>query len=85
MLCIIYVELSCRQMFACFVSLLLLLCPPTEGEGDILFLVRIPLVSRGAVARSEACLLGMHILSWRLGHEKISTATILPLPLIQEE
>ena len=25
-----------------------------------------------------------HILSWRLGHEKISTA-ILPLPLIQEE
>ena len=24
-----------------------------------------------------------HILSWRLGHEKISTA-ILPLPLIQE-
>ena len=25
-----------------------------------------------------------HILSWRLGHEKIST-TILPLPLIQEE
>ena len=25
-----------------------------------------------------------HILSWRLGHEKISTA-VLPLPLIQEE
>ena len=25
-----------------------------------------------------------HILSWKLGHEKISTA-ILPLPLIQEE
>ena len=25
-----------------------------------------------------------HILSWRLGHESISTA-ILPLPLIQEE
>ena len=25
-----------------------------------------------------------HILSWRFGHEKISTA-ILPLPLIQEE
>ena len=25
-----------------------------------------------------------HILSWRLGHEKISTA-ILPLPLIQDE
>ena len=25
-----------------------------------------------------------HILSWRLAHEKISTA-ILPLPLIQEE
>ena len=25
-----------------------------------------------------------HILSWRLGHEKLSTA-ILPLPLIQEE
>ena len=25
-----------------------------------------------------------HILSWRLGHEQISTA-ILPLPLIQEE
>ena len=25
-----------------------------------------------------------HILSWRLGHENISTA-ILPLPLIQEE
>ena len=25
-----------------------------------------------------------HILSWRLGHEKISTA-ILPVPLIQEE
>ena len=27
---------------------------------------------------------GRHILSWRLGHENISTA-ILPLPLIQEE
>ena len=26
----------------------------------------------------------LHILSWRLGHENISTA-ILPLPLIQEE
>ena len=26
----------------------------------------------------------LHIVSWRLGHEKISTA-ILPLPLIQEE
>ena len=26
----------------------------------------------------------LHILSWRLGHEKIFT-TILPLPLIQEE
>ena len=48
---------------------------------------------QGAVARSEACLLGMQatpdphirqILSWRLGHENISTA-ILPLPLIQEE
>ena len=49
----------------------------------------------GAVARSEASSLGMqaapssmpdvrHILSWRLGHENISTA-ILPLPLIQEE
>ena len=48
----------------------------------------------GAVDRSEACSLGMqaapssipkrHILSWRLGHENISTA-ILPLPLIQEE
>ena len=49
----------------------------------------------GAVARLEVCLLGMqgapefnphfwHILSWRLGHEKISTA-ILRLPLIQEE
>ena len=48
----------------------------------------------GAVARSEAYSLGMqvapfdphvrHILSWRLGHENISTAT-LPLPLIQEE
>ena len=49
----------------------------------------------GAVARSEACPLGMqaaaefdphvrHILSWSLGHENISTA-ILPLPLIQEE
>ena len=25
-----------------------------------------------------------HVLSWRLGHEKIST-TNLPLPLIQEE
>ena len=25
-----------------------------------------------------------HLLSWRLGHEKISTA-ILPLPLIQDE
>ena len=46
------------------------------------------------VARSEASPLGMqaapsdshvrHILSWRLGHENISTA-ILPLPLIQEE
>ena len=43
----------------------------------------------GAVARSEACKLGMqaapefdphvrHILSWRLGHEKMSVA-ILPL------
>ena len=49
----------------------------------------------GAVARSEACLLGMqaapmfdpharHILSWRLDHENTTTA-ILPLPLIQEE
>ena len=49
----------------------------------------------GGVVRSEACTLGMqatpsltphvrHILSWRLGHEKISTA-ILPLLLIQEE
>ena len=52
----------------------------------------------GAVARlevsSEASLLGCKrprvrspcpaILSWRLGHENISTA-ILPLPLIQEE
>ena len=49
---------------------------------------------RGTVARSEASSLGMqaapefdphvrHILSWRLGHENISTA-ILPLPLIQE-
>ena len=48
----------------------------------------------GAVARSEACPLGAsgpefdphvwYILSWRLDHEKISTA-ILPLPLIQEE
>ena len=49
----------------------------------------------GAVARSEASSLGMlaapefdphvrHILSWRLGHENISTG-ILPLPLIQEE
>ena len=49
----------------------------------------------GAVARSEASPLGMqaapefnphvrHILSWRLGHENISTA-ILSLPLIQEE
>ena len=48
-----------------------------------------------AVARSEASSLGMHvapefdphvqhILSWRPGHENISTA-ILPLPLIQEE
>ena len=47
-----------------------------------------------AVARSEASSLGMqaapssiptsNILSWRLGHENISTA-ILPLPLIQEE
>ena len=43
-----------------------------------------------AVARSEACLLGIqaahvwHILLWRLGHENIST-TILPLLLIQEE
>ena len=56
------------------------------------------LVNRpGAVARSEACLLGMqaaqhargpkfdpHIISWRLGHENISKA-ILPLLLIQEE
>ena len=52
-------------------------------------------VNSGAVNRSKACLLGMqeapefdphvrHILSWRLGHENISTA-ILPLPLIQEE
>ena len=50
----------------------------------------------GAVARSEACVSAWHasgpefdphvrhILSWRLGHEKHSTA-ILPLPLIQEE
>ena len=38
----------------------------------------------GPVAPSEACPLGMHILSWRLGHKKISTA-ILPLLLIQEE
>ena len=41
----------------------------------------------GAVARSEACSLDphvRHILSWRFGHENISTA-ILPLPLIQEE
>ena len=49
----------------------------------------------GAVARLEASSLSMqaapssiphvrHILSWRLGHENISTA-ILPIPLIQEE
>ena len=49
----------------------------------------------GAIARSEACSLGMqaapvfdphvwHIPSWRLAHENISTA-ILCLPLIQEE
>ena len=49
----------------------------------------------GTVAWLEASSLGMqaapefdpyvrHILSWRLGHENISTA-ILPLPLIQEE
>ena len=48
-----------------------------------------------AVPQSEAHLLGMqeapslfphvqHILSWRLGHEKISKA-ILPLLLIKEE
>ena len=51
-------------------------------------------VKPGAEAQSEASSLGMqaapefdphfwHILSWRLGHENISTA-ILPLPLIQE-
>ena len=41
----------------------------------------------GAAARSEASSFDphvRHILSWRLGHENISTA-ILPLPLIQEE
>ena len=48
----------------------------------------------GAVTRSEVSLLGMqaapefdpHVrhISWRLGHENISTA-ILSLPLIQEE
>ena len=47
------------------------------------------------VPPQTACLLSMqgapefdphvrHILFWRLGHEKISSA-ILPLPLIQEE
>ena len=51
-------------------------------------------IGPGAIARSEASSLGMQaapssiltsgILSWRLGHENISTA-ILPLPLIQEE
>ena len=60
--------------------------------GRYLFLISEP----GAVAGSEACPLGMQVApsliptsgtffwSWRLGHEKISTA-ILPLPLIQEE
>ena len=59
-------------------------CTPSEDSDQL-----------GAVARSEASSLGMqaapefdphvrHILSWRLGHENISTA-ILPLPLIQEE
>ena len=53
----------------------------------------VPLTGRGSSIGSEfawhAC--GpefdphvRHILSWRLGHENISTA-ILPLPLIQEE
>ena len=45
----------------------------------------------GAIARWEVCPLVMqfnahvlHILSWRLGHEK-NLMAILPLPLIQEE
>ena len=55
------------------------------------------LIGPGAVARSEACSLGIQAAPssiptsprpahsfWRLGHENISTA-ILPLPLIQEE
>ena len=57
--------------------------------------LRCTLFSLGMVARLEEYLLGMqsapefdpyvrHILSWRLGHEKITTA-ILPLPLNQEE
>ena len=55
----------------------------------------MPVFRLGAVAPLKAYPLGeqaapefdphvWHILSWRSGHEKISTA-ILPLPLIQEE
>ena len=67
---------------------------------QIIYLFVYDYLRPGAVARSEASSLGMqaalssiptsgtffvrHILSWRLGHENISTA-ILPLPLIQEE
>ena len=59
-----------------------------QNEGQVIF-------RPGAVARSEACPLGMqaapefdthvrHTRPWRLGHKKNSTA-ILPLPLIKEE
>ena len=74
--------------------------PKLSGGSDRLLWLSnsqgIPATPRpGAVARSEASSLGMqaapefdphiwHILSWKLGHENISTA-ILPLPLIQEE
>ena len=61
----------------------------------MIFISRNWLFSICDIARSGVCSLGMpsgpefdphvwHILSWRLGHENISTA-ILPLPLIQEE
>ena len=57
------------------------------------FILLLPIIVRGSSIRSESAWHASgpefdphvrHILSWRLGHENIST-TVLPLPLIQEE
>ena len=55
-----------------------------RGENVRVFAWLLNKLWLGAIARSEIDPHVRHILSWRLGHENISTA-ILPLPLIQEE